>query len=52
MCHINMLKGFHVNDDTKPVLSQSTVTGDPCVEGDNHCDDFVTGSGGCDIRCE
>ena len=28
MCRGNMLKGYHVRDDTKPVLNQNTVTRD------------------------
>ncbi len=36
MCHVNMLKGYHVRDDTKPVF--------------NH--NFIINCDGCDIRLE
>ena len=50
MCHVNMLKGYHVRDDTKPVLNQNYVTSDTCDETVNPGDDFVMKCDGCDIR--
>ncbi len=53
MCYVNMLKGYHVRDgDTKPVLSQNTVTNDTCDESENPGDDFVMDCSGCGIRLE
>ena len=52
MCHVNMLKGYHVRDDTKPVLIQNTVTSDKCDDTENPGDDFVMNCDGCDIRLE
>ena len=46
MCHVNMLKGYHVRDNTKPVLNQNIFTSDTCG------DDFVMNCYGCDIRLE
>ena len=51
MCHVNM-KGYHVRDDTKPVLNQNTITSDTCGYNENPGDDFVMNCGGCDIRLE
>ncbi len=51
MCHVNMLKGYHVRDgDTKPVSSQNTVTSNTCDEGEIPGDDFVMNCDGCGIR--
>ncbi len=51
MCHVNMLKFYHVRDDgTKPVLSQNTVASDTCGESENPGENIVIDSGGCDIR--
>ena len=47
---MNMVKGYHVRDDTKPVLNQNTVTSDTCDETENPGDDFVMNCDGCDIR--
>ncbi len=48
-----MLKGCHVRvDDTKPVLSQNTLTSDTCDERENPGHDFVMNCDGCDIRLE
>ena len=52
MCHVNMLKGYHVRDDTKPVLNQNTVTSDTCDETENPGDDIVMNCDGCDIILE
>ncbi len=52
MCHVNMLKCYHVRDDTKPVLNQNNVTSDTCDETENPGDDFVMNCDGCDIRLE
>ncbi len=52
MCHVNMLKGYHVRDDTKPVLNQNTVTSETCDDNENPGDDFVMNCDGCDIRLE
>ena len=42
MFHVNMLKSSHVrDDDTKPVLSQNTLTSDTCDESENPGDDLV-----------
>ena len=46
MCHVNMLKGYHVRDDTKPELNQNID------ETENPGDDFVMNCDGCDIRLE
>ncbi len=52
MCHVNMLKGCHVRDDTKPVLSQNTLSSDTCDKSENPGDDFVMNCDGCDLRLE
>ena len=52
MCHVNMLKRYHVRDGTKPLLNQNTVTSDTCNENENPGDDFVMNCDGCDIRLE
>ncbi len=52
MYHAKMLKGYHVRDDTKPVLNQNTVTSDTCGESENPGDDFVMNCDGSDIRLE
>ncbi len=50
MCHVNMLKGYHVRDNTKPVLNQNTVASDVCDENENPSNDFFMNCDGCDIR--
>ena len=50
MCHVNMLKGYHVRDDTRPVFN--TVTNDTCDDNENSGDDFVMNCDGCDIKLE
>ena len=47
-----MLEGYHVRDDTKPVLNQNTVTNDTCNDSENSGDDFVMNCDGCDIKLE
>ncbi len=34
VCHVNMLKGYHVRDDTTPVLNQNTVNRDTSDEAE------------------
>ncbi len=52
MCHVNMLKRYHVRDDTKPVLNQNTITSDTSDDNENPGDDFVMNCDGYDIRLE
>ena len=52
MSYVNMLKDYHVGDDTKPVLNHNTVTNDTCDETVNPGDDFVMNCYSCDIRVE
>ncbi len=40
MCHVNMLKRYHVRDNTKLILNQNTVTSDVCDENENPGNDF------------
>ncbi len=50
ICHGNTLRGYYERyDDTKHVLSQSTVSFDIHDECENPADDFVIDSNGCDI---
>ncbi len=48
MYPVNWLQGYHVRDNTKPVLNQNTVTRDTCDENENPGDNFVMNCDGCD----